>query len=101
MLVLAAKLFFVQVIDRNEYLVKQARVVMRNGLPVYSHNPRIDKLMRVLAAGNIYDRNGLVLATSEAAAIAQNLDRCNGPALAQEQLAGTDAQKSASLLSFR
>jgi cell division protein FtsW (lipid II flippase)/cell division protein FtsI/penicillin-binding protein 2 len=72
--VLAVKLFFVQVIDRKEYLVKQARVVMRNGLPVYSHNPRIDKLMRMLAAGTIYDRNGLVLATSETNTIAQNLD---------------------------
>ncbi|MEO5595249.1 MAG: FtsW/RodA/SpoVE family cell cycle protein [Chitinophagaceae bacterium] len=72
--VLAVKLFFVQVVDRKEYLVKQARVVMRNGMPIYSHNPRIDKLMRMLAAGNIYDRNGLILATSEINTIAQNLD---------------------------
>ena len=74
MAVLSAKLFFVQVVDRDKYLVKQARVVMRNGTPVYSHNPRIDKLMRMLAAGTIYDRNGLILATSENNAIAQNLD---------------------------
>ena len=72
--VLAVKLFFVQVVDRREYLVKQARVVMRNGLPVYSHNPRIDKLMRMLAAGTIYDRKGLILATSDPNAIAQNKD---------------------------
>jgi len=74
MLTLSVKLFFVQVADRKEYLVKQARVVMRNGLPIYSHNPRIDKLMRVLAAGNIYDRNGLVLATSERESVEKNMD---------------------------
>lgn len=74
MVVLSVKLFFVQVTDRDKYLVKQARVVMRNGTPVYSHNPRIDKLMRMLAAGTIYDRNGLILATSENNAITQNLD---------------------------
>ena len=72
--VFGVKLFFVQVVDRKEYLVKQARVVMRNGLPIYSHNPRIDKLMRMLAAGTIYDRNGLVLASSESNTIEQNLD---------------------------
>lgn len=72
--VLAVKLFFVQVVDRDEYIVKQARVVMKNGLPIYSHNPRIDKLMRLLAAGNIYDRNGLAIATSDPAWIEQHID---------------------------
>jgi len=86
MVVLAVKLLFVQVIDRDQYLVKQARVVMRNGLPVYSHNPRIDKLMRVLAAGNIYDRNGLLLATSESGAILQNIDSLQQAGLSRNRL---------------
>lgn len=73
-IVLAVKLLFVQVIDRKEYLVKQARVVMRNGVPIYSYNPRIDKLMRLLAAGNVYDRKGLILATSEVTALQQSMD---------------------------
>jgi cell division protein FtsW (lipid II flippase)/cell division protein FtsI/penicillin-binding protein 2 len=84
--VLAGKLFFVQVADRKEYLVKQARVVMRNGLPIYSYNPRIDKLMRLLAAGNIYDRKGLILATSEASIIQQNLDSLQHAGLNRLQL---------------
>jgi cell division protein FtsI/penicillin-binding protein 2 len=84
--VLAVKLFFVQVVDRKEYLVKQARVVMRNGLPIYSYNPRIDKLMRLLAAGNIYDRNGLVLATSDAGSIQQNLDSLQHAGLSRLRL---------------
>ena len=86
MVVLAAKLFFVQVIDRDKYIVQQARVVMRNGLPVYSHNPRIDKLMRLLAAGNIYDRKGLILATSESNSIAQNLDTLQRAGISRLQL---------------
>ncbi|GAB3945237.1 hypothetical protein GCM10028805_13990 [Spirosoma harenae] len=48
----------------NEYIVRPARVVTRNSDPVYSYNPRIERLTRVLAAGTVYDRNGLVLATS-------------------------------------
>ncbi|MFT3934527.1 MAG: FtsW/RodA/SpoVE family cell cycle protein [Chitinophagaceae bacterium] len=74
MLVLAGKLFFVQVADRSTYIAKPARVVMRNGLPIYSYNPRIDKLMRLLAAGNIYDRKGLAIATSDPSWIEQHLD---------------------------
>jgi cell division protein FtsW (lipid II flippase)/cell division protein FtsI/penicillin-binding protein 2 len=74
LVVLAVKLFFVQVVDRKEYIVKQARVVMRNGVPIYSYNPRIDKLMRLLAAGSIYDRKGVIVATSEISSIQQNMD---------------------------
>lgn len=86
MVALSAKLFFIQVTERNEYLVKQARVVMRNGLPIYSHNPRIDKLMRLLAAGNIYDRNGLILATSNNNAIVQDMDTLQRAGLSRSYL---------------
>lgn len=48
----------------SDYIVRPARVVTRNGDPVYSYNPRIERLTRALAAGTIYDRNGLVLASS-------------------------------------
>lgn len=85
-IVLSVKLLFVQVIDRDKYIVKQARVVMRNGVPVYSYNPRIDKLMRLLAAGNVYDRKGLVLATSETAAIQQNIDTLQAAGLTRPYL---------------
>jgi hypothetical protein len=84
--VLASKLLFVQVLDRKDYLAKPARVVMRNGLPVYSYNPRIDKLMRLLAAGNVYDRRGLILATSETAAIQQNMDSLKQAGLSRQYL---------------
>jgi hypothetical protein len=83
---LGVKLFYVQILDRKEYLVKQARVVMRNGTPIYSYNPRIDKLMRLLAAGDIYDRRGLLLATSESNAIVDNLDTLKKAGLTSDRL---------------
>jgi cell division protein FtsW (lipid II flippase)/cell division protein FtsI/penicillin-binding protein 2 len=86
MVVLSVKLFFVQVLDRPQYLVKQARVVMKNHLPIYSHNPRIDKLMRLLAAGTIYDRNGLVIATSEKSEILFNIDSLQAAGLSRRRL---------------
>ncbi len=74
LVVLMVKLYQVQVVHSKEILVKAARVINRNGLPIYSYNPRIDKLTRVLAAGSIYDRNGLAIATSEPGAIRKNMD---------------------------
>jgi cell division protein FtsW (lipid II flippase)/cell division protein FtsI/penicillin-binding protein 2 len=71
--VLAVKLYLVQIVHSKEYLVKPARVINRNGLPIYSYNPRIDKLTRLLAAGTIYDRNGLVIATSDAGKLKSNM----------------------------
>ncbi|MFL5745450.1 MAG: FtsW/RodA/SpoVE family cell cycle protein [Niastella sp.] len=70
---LMVKLYQVQVVQSKEILVRPARVINRNGLPIYSYNPRIDKLTRVLAAGSICDRNGLVIATSEPGVIKDHL----------------------------
>jgi cell division protein FtsW (lipid II flippase)/cell division protein FtsI/penicillin-binding protein 2 len=61
---LIVKLSYVQLWAGKEYIVKPARVINRNGLPVYSYNPRIEIFTRELAAGNIYDRNRHILATS-------------------------------------
>jgi len=44
---LMVKLYQVQVVQSKEILVRPARVINRNGLPIYSYNPRIDKLTRV------------------------------------------------------
>ncbi|HTL06903.1 MAG TPA: FtsW/RodA/SpoVE family cell cycle protein [Chitinophagaceae bacterium] len=73
-LMLSTKLFFIQVKDSRKYIVQEARVVNNNGLPMYSYNPRIEKLTRLLGAGNIYDRNHLLLASSQAATVQQYKD---------------------------
>lgn len=87
-IVLATKLLLVQVVDRDKYIVKEARVVMRNGIPIYSYNPRIDKLMRLLAAGNVYDRNGLIVATSKATDLQHNIE-----SLQKAGLTGTELKQ--------
>ncbi len=50
--------------DNEKWVVKPALVADRSGLRMFSYNPRIAILMNKLEAGTIYDRKGLVLATS-------------------------------------
>jgi cell division protein FtsI/penicillin-binding protein 2 len=68
----------------NDYIVRPARVVTRNGDPIYSYNPRIERLTRVLASGTIYDRNGLVLATSSPDLVTKQLPRLKQSGLESE-----------------
>ncbi len=70
----------------NEYIVRPARVVTRNGDPIYSYNPRIERLSQVLSSGTIYDRNGLVLATSSAGIVTKQLNRLQRSGLKAEQI---------------
>lgn len=53
-----------QVSDRNYYLTKSAYITNLDGEHFPEHNPRINILLRKIESGNIYDRNGLLLATS-------------------------------------
>jgi cell division protein FtsW (lipid II flippase)/cell division protein FtsI/penicillin-binding protein 2 len=60
-----AVLFYYQVLFRSDYIVRTAVVVNRNGERIASPNPRINMLLQKLEAGDIYDRNGLLLATND------------------------------------
>jgi cell division protein FtsW (lipid II flippase) len=51
--------------DNKPWVVKPALVADRSGSRMFSYNPRIGILMKKLEAGNIYDRSGLLLATSD------------------------------------
>ncbi len=62
--VLLGYLFKYQVSRRDEILVRPAFVAGSRGERMAEYNPRIGVLMRRLDSGNIYDRNGLLLATS-------------------------------------
>jgi cell division protein FtsW (lipid II flippase) len=59
----------------SEYVVKPSRVVTRYGEPVFSYNPRIERLTRAIGAGSVFDRNGLVLATSSPETLRQQTDK--------------------------
>ncbi len=57
--------FYYQVIDRNDTLIRPARVNNTEGARVLEYNPRIGQVLSELHAGNIYDRKGVLLATSD------------------------------------
>ncbi len=50
--------------QEKKWLTEPALVADRNGVRMFSYNPRINILMNRLQAGNIYDRNGRLVATS-------------------------------------
>lgn len=54
-----------QLWKRNSTLIHPAYVINNQGSPVVEYNPRINLLVRNMYAGRIYDRNGILLATSD------------------------------------
>jgi len=74
----------------NQYIVKPALVLNKQGSWQYSYNPRIGILLRKIEAGNIYDRNGILLATSDKKLFEKEkkklLDNGANPVLYSEQL---------------
>jgi len=51
--------------NNKKWVVQPALVADKSGARMFSYNPRIAILMNRLEAGNIYDRDGVVLATSQ------------------------------------
>ncbi|MEP7163536.1 MAG: FtsW/RodA/SpoVE family cell cycle protein [Ferruginibacter sp.] len=51
--------------NNKKWVVEPALVADRSGSRMFSYNPRINILMNKLQAGNIFDRNGKLLATSD------------------------------------
>jgi cell division protein FtsW (lipid II flippase)/cell division protein FtsI/penicillin-binding protein 2 len=51
--------------NKKKWIIEPALVADRSGSRMYSYNPRISILMNRLQAGNIYDRNGRLLASSD------------------------------------
>lgn len=80
-LLLAGRAGQIALVRWADYIVRPSRVVSRDGLPVYSYNPRINRLTDALSAGMLYDRAGRVLATSSADTVRRNLPRLREAAL--------------------
>ena len=51
--------------NEKKWIVEPALVADRSGARMYSYNPRINILMSRLQAGNVFDRNGQLLASSD------------------------------------
>jgi cell division protein FtsI/penicillin-binding protein 2 len=63
-LVLVAFAAHYQAIDDREYLARDTRVFEDDGIKRAQHNPRINSIAREIPRGDIFDRNGVLLATS-------------------------------------
>jgi cell division protein FtsW (lipid II flippase) len=57
------------------WMVKPALVADKSGSRMFSYNPRIGILMKRLESGTIYDRSGLILATSNPSLIRKQLSK--------------------------
>jgi cell division protein FtsW (lipid II flippase) len=62
------------IIHNKKWVVQPALVADRSGSRMFSYNPRIAILMNKLAAGELYDRNGRILASSKPENIRQQQD---------------------------
>ena len=57
------------VLQRDKTLIRPVYVNNINGLPVVNYNPRISLIAEKMPVGNIYDRNGVLIASSDVGAI--------------------------------
>ncbi len=62
---LLAKAASIQVLHDGELVAHDSRVIEEDGVKRAQRNPRLTSLARDLVRGNIYDRNGFLLATSK------------------------------------
>lgn len=75
-----------QAFHRNKNMVRPALMVDVSGMPFAEYNPRIKLLETKMQAGNIYDRNGLILATSNPDDIRREQHRLEEAGLARTDL---------------
>jgi cell division protein FtsI/penicillin-binding protein 2/cell division protein FtsW (lipid II flippase) len=64
-LALVARAAYFQVVHDRELLARDVKVFESDGVKRAQHNPRLTSLAREIPRGNIYDRNGVLLATSD------------------------------------
>ncbi|MDQ2898840.1 MAG: FtsW/RodA/SpoVE family cell cycle protein [Acidobacteriota bacterium] len=64
--VVIARAGYIQIVKPDDTVVKGALVLQADGVRRYEYNPRLLAVARQLPKGDIFDRNGLPLATSDA-----------------------------------
>ncbi len=80
--------------DNKKWVVQPALVADRSGARMFSYNPRINILMNRLQAGNLLDRKGLILATSNPTLINKQLDSLHKLGITQETLDSIEYKRS-------
>jgi cell division protein FtsI/penicillin-binding protein 2/cell division protein FtsW (lipid II flippase) len=82
-----------QVVDDGEYLARDTRVFEDDGVKRAQRNPRLNSLAREIPRGDIFDRNGVLLATSDWKKLVERR--------AQYQALGVDIDRACSRLDTR
>lgn len=73
-LTIVCTLFKYQILDKNETIIRPAFITNNEGARIVEYNPRINQILRRIESGNIYDRNGLLLATSSRDSLSSQMD---------------------------
>jgi len=79
-------LFNFQIINRESLLIKPGYFTDRHGSRIVVYNPRINILIRNMDAGNIYDCNGLLIATSNKELIAKQTEQLKNAGISEEHI---------------
>jgi len=82
-----------QVFQDRDYLARDAQVFEEDGVKRAQHNPRINSIAREIPRGDIFDRHGVLLATSNREALEQRR--------AQYQALGIDIDQACPRLDAR
>lgn len=85
-IVILATLLKYQVFDKNETLIRPAFITNTLGERVIAYNPRINLILNRMHSGNIYDRNGLLLATSSRDELLEAKEQLMAAGLTEEQI---------------
>lgn len=79
-LLIISVFFYYQFIDRNDTLIRPVYVNNSSGIPVVEYNPRIESITQKMYVGDIYDRKGVLLATSDKSSLSKyknDYAKCN------------------------
>ena len=63
--VLLAKAAYFQVLRDQDFLARDVQIIESDGVKRAQHNPRLTSMAREIQRGSIFDRNGVLLATSD------------------------------------
>lgn len=84
--VILATLLKYQLFDKNETLIRPAFITNTLGERVVEYNPRINLILNRMHSGNIYDRNGVLLATSSRDELLKAKEQLLAAGLTEEQI---------------
>jgi cell division protein FtsW (lipid II flippase) len=74
LVIVGVRAAYIQVVKPDQYAIRDAEVRYADGGIGLEYNPRIAEIIRHLPKGDIFDRNGLPLATSNIALVEQHRD---------------------------